>query len=184
MMSFDRFEKAADFLDKAIAASRGKNGEMTKTLKAALLDEFEEEMIATRRILECVADEKFDWRPHEKSFTLCKLANHVAAIPGIAEVIVKKRGSRPPEATSNAELLAYFDRNTASCREALASLSDEQLAENVLVMPTVSKPLWSVLRGRGLMNHLIHHRGQLSVYLRLLDVPVPGMYGPSADEKS
>lgn len=183
MMSFERFEKAADFLDKAVAASRGKSEQMTKALKAALLEEFEEEMIATRKILECVADEKFDWRPHERSFTLGKLANHVAAMPGIVELIVKKRGSRPPEATTSAELLAYFDKNITSCREVLASLSDEQLAEDVLVMPAVSKPLWAVLRGRGLMNHLIHHRGQLSVYLRLLDVPVRGMYGPSADEK-
>jgi uncharacterized damage-inducible protein DinB len=73
--------------------------------------------------------------------------------------------------------------NVATCREVLAGMSDDRLAGNMLVTPTVEKPLWAVLRGRGLMNHLIHHRGQLSVYLRLLDVAVPGMYGPSADEK-
>ena len=183
MMSFDRFERAADFLDRAVAASAEEKVEMTKTLKSALVEEFEEEAAATRKILECVPEEKFTWKPHERSFTLGKLANHLAAMPGIAEIIVKKRGSRPPEAASKAELLESFDKNTAAFREALGALSDEQLAGDILVTPTVKKPLWWVLRGRGLMNHSIHHRGQLSVYLRLLDVAVPGMYGPSADEK-
>ena len=183
MMSFDRFERAADFLDRAVAASAEEKVEMTKTLKSALVEEFEEEAAATRKILECVPEEKFTWKPHEKSFTLGKLANHLAAMPGIAEIIVKRRGSRPPEAASKAELLESFDKNTAAFREALGALSDEQLAGDILVTPTAKKPLWWVLRGRGLMNHSIHHRGQLSVYLRLLDVAVPGMYGPSADEK-
>jgi uncharacterized damage-inducible protein DinB len=159
--------------------------QMTKTiLKTALLNEFEDEMTATRKILECVPDDKFAWRPHEKSFTLGQLANHLAVMPAIAEAILKKRGSRPPEAASKVELLESFDRGTTGCREALVELSDEQLAGKIFVTPTVEKPLWVVLRGRGFMNHLLHHRGQLSVYLRLLDVAVPGMYGPSADEKS
>ena len=183
LMSFERFERAADFIDQAIAASAPQRAPMTKTLKEALLEEFEEEMIATRKMLECVPEGKFAWKPHEKAFTLGKLANHAAAIPAIAEVILKKRGWRPPEAASKTELLESFDKNTAACQEALAGLSDEQLAGNISVTPTLQKPLWWVLRGRGLMNHLIHHRGQLSVYLRLLNVTVPGMYGPSADDK-
>jgi hypothetical protein len=134
MMSFDRFERAADFLDRA-AASREQRMAMTKTLKAALLNEFEEEMVSTRKILECVPEEKFAWKPHEKSFTLGKLANHLAAMPGIAEVIIKKQGCRPPEAASKAELLASFDKNTAACREARGGLSREQLAGDILVTP-------------------------------------------------
>jgi len=160
---------------------------MTKiSMAAALLEEFDEEMTATRKMLECVPGDKFSWRPHEKSFTLGKLANHLAAMPGgFALVLTKKRGERPVEAQSKTELLEAFAHGTAACREALAGLSDEQLAGKILVTPTIEKPLWRVLRGvgRGFMNHFIHHRGQLSVYLRLLDVPVPGMYGPSADER-
>jgi len=184
MMSFERFERAAEFLDQAVAASQTQKVEMSKTtLKSALLIEFEEEMSATRKILECVLEDKFDWRPHEKSPSLGKLANHVAVMPGIAVLIIKKRGERPPEASSKAELLVNFDKHTAACREVFNGLTEEQLAGNILVTPTIAKPLWAVLRGRGFLNHLVHHRGQLTVYLRLLNVPVPGLYGPSADEK-
>lgn len=153
------------------------------TLKSGLLDEFDQEMEATRKILERIPEDKFGWKPHEKSMTLGKLANHVAAMPAIAEVIVKKQGARPSEAASKADLLGAFDKHVKACREALAGLTDDQLAGTILVTLTLERPLWNVLQGRGLMNHLIHHRGQLSVYLRLLDVAVPGMYGPSADEK-
>ncbi|HLJ47662.1 MAG TPA: DinB family protein [Bryobacteraceae bacterium] len=153
------------------------------TLKTRLLDEFDEEMAATRKILERVPDDRFSWRPAEKSFTLGRLANHVAALPGIAAVYLKRTGAVPPESPTNAELLSSFERNVAACREQLTAMSDERLAGNMLVLPGMERPVWSVLRGRGLMNHHIHHRGQLTVYLRLLGVPVPGIYGPSADEK-
>ena len=153
------------------------------TLKSVLLDEFDAEMAATRKMLECVPEDRFAWQPHEKAFPLGRLANHVAAMPGIAAVILKGRGAPPPKAESKAELLEIFDRNARACRETLEGLTEERLAGTILVTPTIEKPLWAVLRGRGLMNHMIHHRGQLSVYLRLLDVVVPGMYGPSADEK-
>lgn len=178
MMSFERFEKAADFLDAAAAVA-----ELPMELKTALAAEFEQEMSATRRMLERVPDDKFDWRPHEKSMTLGRLANHVAALPAVAEVVILRRGSMPKQVASTAELLATFDRNVASGKEAIAGLSESQLAGDVMVTPEIRKPMWEVLRRRGLMNHLIHHRGQLSVYLRLLGVAVPGMYGPSADEK-
>jgi len=153
------------------------------TLKTRLLAEFDEEMAATRRMLAAVPEEKLGWRPNHKAFTLGKLANHVAMMPAAAAAYLKRRGSLPPEAASNAELLESFDGSVADCREQLESMSDERLAVNMLVMPGVEKPVWNVLRGRGLMNHMIHHRGQLSAYLRMLGATVPGMHGPSADEK-
>ncbi|HWF11476.1 MAG TPA: DinB family protein [Bryobacteraceae bacterium] len=184
MMSFDRFEKAADFLDAAAAvADSPREEEKPMGLRAALAAEFDEEMSATGRMLERVPDDKFGWKPHEKSMTLGRLANHVAALPAVAEVVIRRRGSMPKDAASTAELLATLDRNAASGKEAIASLTEMQLAGDVMVTPEIRKPMWEVLRGRGLMNHLIHHRGQLSVYLRMLGVAVPGMYGPSADEK-
>src|ERR1700733_8745955 len=154
------------------------------TISAALLTEFEEEMINTRKVLERVPEDKFDWKPNEKSFTLGRLSNHIAAIAIMPVIIIHGRGSGPPEATSKAELLACFDKTVAASREALASINDENLPRKIRVTPELSKTAYAALRGRGLMNHLIHHRGQLTVYLRLLDVPLPGMYGPSADEKS
>ena len=182
VMSFERFERAADFLDRAVAAARKTEAQMT-SLKSALLDEFEEEMAAARKMLEAVPEDRFAWRPHEKSMTLGRLASHVAMMPGVAAVIVRKRGPRPAEAESKKELMANFDANVAACREVFSGLSEEQLSGDILVTPTIEKPLWKVLQGRGFLNHMIHHRGQLSMYLRLVGAAVPGMYGPSADEK-
>jgi len=154
------------------------------TLSAALLAEFDEEMINTRKTLERVPEDRFAWKPHEKSSTLGRLANHIAQLPVMPAVIVKGRSSRPPDATSKAELLTSFDETVAASRGALADTDDEYLARTIKITPETSKTVYAALRGRGLMNHLIHHRGQLTVYLRLLDIPLPGMYGPSADEKS
>ena len=153
------------------------------TLSAALLTEFDEEMILTRKILECVPENQFDWKPHEKSFTLGRLANHIARLPISPKVIISGRGAKAADVSSMAEVLAVFDGNVAASREALAGISDEDLARTIRVTPEVSKTIYVALRGRGLMNHLIHHRGQMTVYLRLLNVPIPGLYGPSADEK-
>lgn len=153
------------------------------TDRERFLAEFDREVSATRQMLEAAPPDRFAWMPHERSMTLGKLANHVAAIPGNAAVILKRRGARAAEAPTKPALLQAFDRNVAACREELAGLSEERFAGDILVTPAVSKPVAEVLLGRGLMNHLIHHRGQLSVYLRLLDAVVPGMYGPSADEK-
>jgi len=153
------------------------------TSSAKLLSEFEEEMANTRKVLERVPGNSLAWRPHEKAFTLGRLANHVATLPLGAAILIHRRGSSPPEAASIAELLASFDNTVAASRDALASIDDERLAETVRVTPEISKPLLSAQRGRGLVNHLIHHRGQLILYLRILNVPVPGLYGPSADEK-
>jgi uncharacterized damage-inducible protein DinB len=148
-----------------------------------LLSEFDEEMANTRRVLERLPEDKFAWRPHEKSFTLGKLANHLTAIPVVVAFIITGQGRKPSETVSKAELLDAFDKNIAAAREALAGASDDHLAKTINVTPVLAKTRLSALRGR-VMNHMIHHRGQLTVYLRLLDVAVPGMYGPSADEKS
>jgi len=188
-ISYQRFEKAADFLDRAIAASQKQETKITGTQpspltpKTRLLEEFEEEMAATRNMLAAVPDDKFAWRPQEKAFTLGRLANHVSMMPGAVAVYLRRTGALPAEAPTRADLLDLFDRGVAACREQFEALTDERLAGNILVMPGVEKPVWKVLRGRGFMNHLIHHRGQLSVYLRILGATVPGMYGPSADEK-
>lgn len=188
LMTWERFERAADFLDRARAASDGREPEGLKgapqqMLKERLIKEFDEEMLATRRMLERVPDRQFSWRPHERAFTLGRLANHVAAMPGIASVFLRRTGRRPPEAETKADLLTGFDRNVQDCREQLTTMSEDRLTGSMQVNPGVEKPVWEVLRGRGLMNHLIHHRGQLSLYLRMLGEAVPGPYGPSADEK-
>jgi uncharacterized damage-inducible protein DinB len=144
-----------------------------------LLSEFDKEMANTRKILECVPEDKFAWKPHDKSSTLGKLANHLAAMPTLAAVVINGMAKRMPEATSKVELLEALDKNIATGRRALAAASDDDLAAAI---PALAMTRVALLRDR-VMNHLIHHRGQLSVYLRLLDVAVPGMYGPSADEK-
>lgn len=147
---------------------------------ATLLSEFNQEMANTRKILECVPDDKFGWTPHEKSSSLGRLTSHLAAMPSLATAVINGFAKKMPETDSKAGLLEPFDRNLAASREAIAGTSDDGLAA---VIPAIGLTRAAVLRGR-VMSHMIHHRGQLSVYLRLLDVPVPGMYGPSADEKS
>jgi DNA-binding transcriptional MerR regulator/uncharacterized damage-inducible protein DinB len=184
MMSFERFERAADFLDRAVVFE---TNEMIKenpsvTTVETLLAEFDEEIANTRKMLERMPEDKLAWKPHEKSLTLGKLANHLAAFPIAITLIVARQGAKPPEATSTSELLQAFDSRRAAAREALAGTNDGHLAETVMVDPGVTKTRTVALRRT--MSHLIHHRGQLSVYLRLLDVAVPGMYGRSADEKS
>ena len=161
----------------------------------ALLPEFDHEMANTRKTLERIPDNKFGWKPHEKSFAMGALASHLANIPNWATIAVKQDsidvapvGQEPlktPQANSNAELLAIFDKNIADARAAIAGADDQLLmgswtllsgGKTVLTMPRVA-----VLRSF-VMNHSIHHRAQLGVYLRLNDIPVPSIYGPSADE--
>jgi len=153
------------------------------TIGQTLLREFDQEMASSRRMLECVPQEKLDWAPHSKSSTLGKLVNHLAVIPGFAAMIVDGQGKRPAEAKSKAELLALLDANVAAGRTALAEVSDNHLLATVLVTAELSMPRTAILRMR-VFSHMIHHRGQLSIYLRLLDSAVPRMYGPSADEKT
>jgi len=165
------------------------------TLQRLGLGDFDHEMASTRRILARVPDEHFDWRPHAKSGTLGNLASHVATVIGLQNAVLRSDeldilapdGFRPPPATNNAELLATFDRTVESVRDAIAAMPDDAAWYRTWTfrrgdVVIFQLPKVAAFRGFGI-NHLVHHRGQLSVYLRLLDVPVPGMYGPSADER-
>jgi uncharacterized damage-inducible protein DinB len=152
------------------------------TISSTLLAEFDQEMASTRRLLGCVPDEQFAWRPHEKSYSLGTLANHLAQMPIIGIVIIKGMAKTPHEAVSREELLDMLDKNTALGREAIAGATDDQLTSNLSEKPEFAIPRTTLLRSR-MLSHMIHHRGQLTVYLRLLNVPVPGMYGPSADDR-
>jgi uncharacterized damage-inducible protein DinB len=160
-----------------------------------LLAEFDHEMANTRRTLERVPDGKFDWKPHDKSFSFKQLAGHLANIPNWAAVTCKEdsfdvspggKHVETPEPNTTAELLSMFDENVRTAREVLAATTDEQFAQpwSLLVNKETlfTMPRSAVLRGM-IFNHAIHHRGQLTVYLRLNDLPVPALYGPSADEQ-
>lgn len=160
-------------------------------LNQALLPEFDHEMSNTRKSLERVPDDKLGWKPHNKSMTMGGLATHLATINHWADAIVGTDSfdvsTAPPqsEIKSRKELLDTFDKNTATARKVIAGASDEALMKpwslkskgnTIFTLPRVA-----VLRSF-IMNHTIHHRAQLGVYLRLNDIPVPSIYGPSADE--
>jgi uncharacterized damage-inducible protein DinB len=166
-------------------------------LNEALLSEFDYEANRTRKTLERVQEEKFDWKPHEKSMTLGRLSQHLAELPGWMVLILEHDsfdmappGAPPPKRArlnSRTELLDLFDKSVATARAAIAATTDDCLLKpwsllsggtTILTMPRIA-----VLR-RFVVNHTVHHRGQLCVYLRLNNLPVPALYGPSADEKS
>lgn len=163
------------------------------SLNTALLGELKHEATSTRKMLERVPTDKFHWRPHDKSMELGKLAKHVAELNAWFKRILD---------TQEFDFAtAPFNRESAESTEAVLKIFDDKLMEATNVLQTASdenlNALWTVLRGGHIMfqmpkkvalrsfgyNHIYHHRGQLSVYLRLLDIAVPGMYGPSADEK-
>ncbi|HLK52989.1 MAG TPA: DinB family protein [Candidatus Angelobacter sp.] len=163
----------------------------SKAISQSMLPEFEHEMANTRKSLERVPEDKLSFKPHTKSMSLGALATHLATINHWAEAIVGQDtfdvSTAPPtvELKSRAELLAAFDKNLATAQKAIAGSTDAHMlkpwtlkagSHTVLTMPRVA-----VLRSF-IMNHSIHHRAQLGVYLRLNDVPVPSIYGPSADE--
>jgi uncharacterized damage-inducible protein DinB len=164
-------------------------------LSESLLPEFDNEMANTRKTLERVPHEKFDWKPHEKSMAMGGLATHLSNIPTWAVYSIDQdsldlapEGKPLPHAelaNSQAELLATFDTNAAKARAAIAGASDAELFKPWALMSNgntiLTMPKIAVLRSF-VMNHLIHHRAQLGVYLRLNDIPVPSIYGPSADE--
>jgi uncharacterized damage-inducible protein DinB len=165
--------------------------------KDALLPEFDQEMASTRRTLERVPDGKFSWKPHDKSGTMGWLAGHVTSIPGWVTVTISQdsldmapggvEAPRPPEAASQKELLQVFDKNVTEARAALEGASDEHLLKTWSLLNNgqtiVAMPRIACLR-TWVLNHIIHHRAQLGVYLRLNNIPVPAIYGPSADEGS
>ena len=158
----------------------------------SILPEFDQEMANTRKVLERVPEDKFSYKPDPKSMTMGRLATHVAEMPSWGTFTMEMdsldlKGDFPPfKPTNREELLAGFDKNITSARAAIAAASDEQFMQPwslkmgdhvIFTMPRVA-----VIRSM-VMNHIIHHRAQLTVYLRLTGVPVPGMYGPSADEQ-
>ncbi len=160
----------------------------------ALLPEFDQEMARTRRLLERVPDEKAAWTPHEKSRSLGALASHLADIPGRMGSSLNQEsldfapveGRAPPRAwTSRAEALSRFDQGVAAARANMASNDDESYRRS-WSLKRAGKVLFTMPRAAMVRNfilsHSIHHRGQLTVYLRLAGVPLPGTYGPSADE--
>lgn len=166
-------------------------------LSAALLPEFDQEMASTRKTLERVPDSKFSWKPHQKSSTMGQLAGHLANIPSWLPFTIKqdsldlapggKQMEPPPVPNNNKELLAQFDENVKQGRSVLAAASDAQLMQSWSLLNNgktmMTLPKAAVVRSF-VMNHLIHHRAQLGVYLRLNNLPVPAIYGPSADEGS
>jgi uncharacterized damage-inducible protein DinB len=165
---------------------------LSMTISEMLLPEFDQEVANSRKILSCLPESGFDFRPHEKSMTLGRLAGHVAEMPGWAIVTLTQEkleitpGMKPTTATSREQILQVFDDQLAPAREALAAATDEDLRKPWSLVvgghPAFTLPRHAVLRNM-VFNHMVHHRAQLGVFLRLLNIPIPGMYGPSADDK-
>lgn len=160
------------------------------TLADSILMEMEQEAQTTKKVLQQVPEDRLNWRPHPKSFSLGQLALHIASTPaGVATAAVPDTFERPsfaqPEPKSRKEILETFSQSLDTVKTLVGKMDDARLAaiwsltsDGKVVM---SMPRITFLRSI-LMNHTYHHRGQLSVYLRLLNVPVPAIYGPSADE--
>ena len=156
-----------------------------------LLKEMDQEALTTEKMLERVPDEKYDWKPHEKSMTIRQLATHIAELPTWVTMAIITNGIdfaenpyQPKMINNTAELLAFFKESLANGREHLAAATDKQL-----------QPEWTLRNGNQVLyvgtkgevvrmsfSQIVHHRAQLGVYLRLLNIPIPGSYGPSADE--
>ncbi|MCZ2080153.1 MAG: DinB family protein [Bryobacterales bacterium] len=165
-------------------------------LKDALLPEFDHEMANTRRTLERVPEDRFDWRPHEKSPAMGWLAAHLANIPSWCTYTLQQdsldlapggQEQRFHSAASLKEVLESFDTNVAAARQVIGNTSDEQFAVPWTLLKAgqtiFSMPRAAILRSF-VLNHIVHHRGQLTVYLRLNNIPVPALYGRSADESA
>ena len=156
----------------------------------ALLQELEQEKQTTKRVLERVPEDRLTWKPHEKSMSMGQLALHVATVPGaIAEISrqspFKVGQFTQPPATSAAELVPALEQSIAKACDVLRTMDDASLAKTWRAMDgdreIFAIPVGALFRSV-MLNHWYHHRGQLSVYLRLVGVPVPSIYGPSADE--
>jgi uncharacterized damage-inducible protein DinB len=165
------------------------------TYAESILPEFEQEMASTRKVLERVPDDKLDWKAHPKSNSIGWNANHLAEIPGwVAGTLnqaswdILPPGGEPyksPKLSSKAEILALFDKNVAEARKAFEAVRDEDVQQTWSLLkagtPIITMPRAAVIRNF-VINHAIHHRAHLCVYLRLNDIPVPGIYGPSGDD--
>jgi len=164
-------------------------------IRDALLPEFDNEMATTRKALERVPEDKVNWKPHEKSMAMGRLAAHIAELPGWAATALKtdtfdfappgQPPRQPAMMTSRAQLLELFDKSAAEARAAIASTPDDEYTKTWSLLrgghKVLSMTKGAVLRAFAL-SHVIHHRAQLGVYLRLNNIPVPSTYGPSADE--
>lgn len=162
-----------------------------------LLPEYDREMAITRRFLERIPDDRLGWKPHSKSWTLGQLGTHLANLPNWMGDTIRKSEldiapvGQPPykekEKASRQEMLDFFDKAVAHGREALSSVTDEALTQPWTLLSggkaIMTMPRYTVLRSF-VMNHVVHHRAHLGVFLRLCDVPVPSAYGPSADESA
>ena len=156
-----------------------------------MLQEFEQEAQTTRRVLERVPDNQLAWRPHEKARTLGELALHVAMVPGgVAELVASPSPAQAPQFAdpspkSASELIPALDHSIAKVKEVLGGMDDAALLATWRLMQgdreLLAVPRAAMLRSV-MLNHWYHHRGQLTVYLRELGVPIPSIYGPSADE--
>ncbi len=162
------------------------------SLSDSFVAELQQEAAVTRKCLERIPETTFDWKPHEKSMSMSRLATHVAEMVNWAKETMEKpemdfaaQEYKPFEPKTNAELVEFFDKSLAGAVEAIKNTSDEAMMENWKLRNGeeiyFDMPRVQVLRGM-VFNHIINHRGQLSVYLRLNDIPVPALYGPSADE--
>jgi uncharacterized damage-inducible protein DinB len=166
------------------------------SIAQTLLPEFDQEMANTRKVLERVPDDKWGWKPHEKSGTVGWLAAHVGTVPEWLTMTLNSENLdyapvdgatyTPPKIENSKQLLAAFDKAAMEARTALIAASDQDFMKNWTLLAggkeIFTMPRIACVRGM-ILNHLIHHRGQLTVYLRLVNVPVPGLYGPSADEQ-
>ena len=176
--------------DQAPSTTYHLPGSVMKILDA-LLPEFDHEMATTRRVLERVPEAQFAWKPHDKSMSLSELAGHLSHIPYWCTATLQDTSldlatyPRHPPPSTRADLLQGFDDRVAAARAKLVTAADPEFLvpwtlkhgdQEFFTMPRIS-----VLR-TFVMNHMVHHRGQLTVYLRLNNVPVPAIYGPTADE--
>lgn len=159
----------------------------------ALIAEIDQEAQSTKKILERVPADKFDWQPHEKSMDLKRLATHVAHLSFWPELVVKTdeldfadNNMENPKIESTKDLIDLWKKGTEASKAALKSMGESDLKKTWTLREGetvyLEAPKYNVIRQMS-MNHLYHHRAQLGVYLRLLDIPIPGMYGPSADEQ-
>ena len=165
------------------------------SIAESILPEFEHEMAGVRKTLERVPEDKFDWKAHLKSNTIGWVSAHLAEIPGWVAGTLKQEswdinpvGGKPyqsPKAISRKQLLEVFDKNVTAARQAISTTSDEAFQKQWSLLsggkPLFTMPRIGVIRGF-VINHAIHHRAVLCVYLRLNDIPVPALYGPSGDE--
>jgi uncharacterized damage-inducible protein DinB len=163
-----------------------------KTITELLLKEMDQEAETTRKMLACVPDDKYDWKPHEKSMTIRRLATHIADIPSWVDMAVNtdeldfaNTDHKEPVINNTQELLGFLEGSLTKGRAALADFKEEKFdepwtmrnGEQIYVVYTRGELI------RTAYSQIIHHRAQMGVFLRLLDVPIPGSYGPSADEQ-